>query len=126
MKRNGRTLTVVFLVLALAFSGCKNQNLEFSISAGVEGMDPYSAPGEGILGSEWVASDTLQVTAYVKTFCGGVTITGDYSVEGDNLVLTYHLDTPGAVTSCKGVFLLIYKISHLPQQDYSITIVQDG
>jgi len=117
----------IFAFLVIAISACATKsNLTFLVDGAVTDMDPYTSPQQGILSQAWNTSDTLRVEAYVKEFCGGVTFRGDYRLEGNNLILLYGVKYGDAVTSCKGVYRLVYTISHLEQKDYILSIVLAG
>jgi hypothetical protein len=100
-----------------------NPNLKFSTGACGSEINPYSPPREGILSQTWKTQNTLVVEGFVKTYCGGATITGDYILTGTNLILKYKIKTGDAVTSCMCPHKVIYEISNLAKKDYSISII---
>jgi len=101
-------------VLRFSAEGCRDFNI-----------DPYSPPHDGILNKTWTNGNTLIVEAYVKTFCGGATITGDYTLEGNNLILKYRVKAEGPVTMCNCVHKVVYEISNLEKRNYSISIIRE-
>ena len=99
--------------------------LEFSGEGCDSNIDPYTSPHEGILSQEWSAPDTLVVKGYVKTYCGGAEIIGDYRLDGDHLTLLYHIKVKGAVTACNCTHRIVYHISGLEQRPYSISLIPE-
>jgi len=111
----------------IIFSGCSNQKpyLKFSTSAcDSNNTDIYSEPYAGILNQQWADDSTLIVDGYVKTYCGGADIYGDFSVEGNKLILKYDIKIGDAITSCNCYHKVRYSISNLEKKDYSISIVK--
>ena len=104
--------------------GC-TPGLKFSAEGCATGMDGYSPPTAGISNSTWVSPDTLVVEGFVKTFCGGAAITGDYRVDGNNLILVYSVRAGPVVTTCNCARKVVYRISNLPRRNYSISITSD-
>lgn len=88
-------------------------------------MDGYGPPTAGVLNSTWVSPDTLVVEGFVKTFCGGAAIAGDYRVNGNDLILVYSVKPGLVVTTCNCVRKVVYRISNLPRQNYLISITPD-
>ncbi len=87
------------------------------------GIDPYFKPYSGILNKNWKDPNILVVECYVKTFCGGSKIFGEYELNGSSLVLMYQEEIEEIVTSCNCVHKLIYEISGLENKDYSVSLV---
>ncbi len=118
------SLIIGLIILVVFISGCINQNpnLKFSTGQCDSDIDPYSEPRAGILNEEWNDDSTLIVEGYVKTLCGGAKIYGDYSVDGNNLILKYEIKTGNEVTNCNCPHKVIYEISNLEKKDYSISI----
>ncbi len=85
------------------------------------GMNPYTPPKYGILSSRW-EGNTLVVEGFVKTFCGGVVITGDYSLQGNNLKLYFRTRAPGPVTTCNCAHGIRYEFTGLEHKEYYITL----
>ncbi|MDP2925603.1 MAG: hypothetical protein Q8N99_04485 [Nanoarchaeota archaeon] len=98
--------------------------LTFSTRACDSSIDPYSPPVSGILSQNWSTPNILVVDAYVKTFCGGVNITGDFNVDFTNnkIVLKYKITTGDAVTECNCAHKLIYTIDSLENRNYSVSL----
>ena len=120
-----RAMTAASLATLLAILvGC-TPGLRFSAEGCATGMDGYGPPTAGVLNSIWVSQDTLVVEGLVKTFCGGATITGDYRVRGNDLVLVYSVKPGLVVTTCNCARKVVYRISNLPCQNYLISITPD-
>lgn len=134
MSMNKKVIGSIILGIILIISGAvfytnfsrPSPSLKF-YTEGCGGLkiDPYSPPREGILNKSWKDEDTLVIEGYVKTFCGGATIIGDYVLEGDNLILKYDIEVEGPVTMCNCVHKVIYEISNLEKKDYSISIISE-
>jgi len=122
-------LVMILVILGVVFctSFIKSKPvLRFSVERCSDlNINPYSPPHEGILNKTWMDGSTLVVEAYVKTFCGGATITGDYALEGDNLILKYRVKAEGPVTRCNCVHKVVYEISNLERRNYSISIIRE-
>ena len=103
----------------------KNSNLEFSIGQCNSNIDPYSPPIEKILSQEWLDDGTLLVEAYLKTYCAGAKISGDYELKDINLILKYKVTISGPVTTCVCPHGLTYKISNLEKKDYQISLIKE-
>ncbi len=103
---------------------CPNPDLNFSVGiCRLEDLDPYSPPWAGILNQTWKDQNTLVVNCYVKTFCGGAAITGDYALDGNNLTLKYKIEVGDTVTSCMCPHQLVYEIPNLDNSiNYSVFI----
>ena len=100
---------------------CLREN--YSSRAGL-GTDPYELSQEGVIQSTWVTSETLKIEAYVKEVCDGSTITGDYQLNGNDLILLYKVQVGPVVTACRCTHQITYEISDLDHQDCSISIRQ--
>ena len=85
-------------------------------------MDPYSPPEAGIQETLWEDESTLRVNGYIKTYCGGAEISGDYAVEGATITLLYTITTPGPVTSCLCTRGVRYRITGFPRGEYRIAM----
>jgi hypothetical protein len=119
-------ITGMVLAIILLTSGCKPApTLTFSTGECNANIDPYTQPSAGILNQTWVSSDTLLVEGYVKTYCGGATIMGDYQVSGDDLILKYTIEAKGPVTSCNCTHKVEYRISGLVVKEFSISISEN-
>lgn len=122
---NKVVITAIILAIVLLVIGCKPRpTLTFSTGECNANIDPYTQPSAGILNQTWVSSDTLLIEGFVKTFCGGATIKGDYLVSGDGLILKYTIDAKGPVTSCNCTHEVEYRISGLEAKQYSVSINQ--
>jgi hypothetical protein len=116
--------------LALAFilvlSGCIVEEarpiLDFSTGACTRDLDPYTPPQAGVLETIWEDETTLRVNGFLKTYCGGAEISGDYTLEGDTLTLLYTITTPGPVTSCLCARGMRYRVTGLPRAEYHIVM----
>jgi hypothetical protein len=97
-------------------------NLNFFTEPCTLDLDPYQPPREGILSSTWMSENTLVIEGYVKEACDGATFTGEYSVTEDRLILTYKVNIGEVVTPCLCTHKIIYKISGLERQNYSISL----
>ena len=124
-----KKITLIFVIVILIISGCAKQadekqpDLKFSIEKCYEDVGPTSeVPADGILNNEWVNEDTMLIEGFVKTYCGGAEITGDYGIEGNNIILKYNIEIGQAITRCICLHKLIYEISNLEHKDYSISM----
>jgi hypothetical protein len=114
MKR--LTLTLLFIVL---ISGCTQSNLKFSTG----GCDiPLNTMETWIYDAIWINETILKITAYTRTFCEGVEIIGDYSLENNNLYLGYATRKGEIQSSCTCSHKLIYEVNNLAKKDYSLLI----
>ena len=116
-------MAIVLIILAITV-GC-TPGLRFSAEGCATGMDGYSPPTAGISNSTWVSQDTLVIEGFVKTFCSGAAITGDYRMNGNDLILVYNVKAGPIVTTCNCARRVVYRISNLPRQNYSISITTD-
>ena len=97
------------------------QNLNFTVGECNSEIDPYTNPMFGIISKEWLNENTLLIKAYLKTYCGGVEIRGDFKIKGDKLILEYDFITGEYLTQCNCAHELNYEISNLEKKDYSIS-----
>jgi len=95
--------------------------LDFSLGVCDSKIDPYSQPPAGILKQAWLDKTTLQVQGFLKTYCGGAKITGDFKLKDLALDLYFKITTDGPVTSCLCAHKLTYKISNLEKRDYTVS-----
>ena len=117
-------IILISAIILVILAGCSSSPvLNFSTGQCNSSIDPYSKPVEGILDKTWTNQNTMVVNGFVKTYCGGANISGDYSIEGSSLTLKYKIKTAEAVTSCICAHKLIYEISNLEKKDYSVSIV---
>jgi hypothetical protein len=99
--------------------------LTFSTGECNSNIDLYTQSSPGILNHNWVSSDTLLVEGFVKTFCGGATVKGDYQASGDDLILKYTIEAKEPVTSCNCTHKVEYRISGLVVKEFSISISEN-
>lgn len=118
-------IIIISIIFTQHYFFVSNKNLGFSIGKCDSYIDPYSLPKEGILNQSWKNQDTLVVETYVKTYCGGATITGDYNVNRNNLILKYKIKLGDAVIKCFCTHKVTYEIPDLENKDYDISITQD-
>jgi hypothetical protein len=115
-------LLALLLTLAGCFQAVEKPVLEFSTGECTRDMDPYTPPEAGVLETIWEDGNTLQVNGFVKTYCGGAEISGDYAIDGDDITLFYTITTPGPVTSCLCTRGVSYRIAGLPRGEYRIAL----
>jgi len=119
---------LVILALLLAIAGCVQEVeqpvLEFSTGACSRELDAYTPPEAGVLETIWEDESTLRVNGFIKTYCGGAEISGDYALRGDTITLLYTIITPGPVTSCLCTRGMRYRITGLQRGEYRIDIVK--
>lgn len=117
---------LVILALLLAATGCIEESerpvLEFSTGACTDDQDAYTPPEAGILETIWEDDYTLRVDGYVKTYCGGAEISGDFFVRGNSVALFYTITTPGPVTRCLCTRGVRYRITGLHRGEYTIDL----
>jgi hypothetical protein len=117
---------LAILALLLASAGCLQEVeqpvLELSTGACSRDLDPYTPPAAGILESIWEDETTLRVNGFLKTYCGGAEITGDYALNGDIITLFYAIATPGPVTRCLCARGVRYRIAGLPRGKYQVVM----
>jgi hypothetical protein len=117
---------LALLALLVILGGCVQQAaqpvLEFSTGACTRDIDAYSPPEAGITGTAWANDYTFQADGFVKTYCGGAEITGDYALNGKTLTLFYTITTPGPVTSCLCARGVRYRITDLPYGEYRVVM----
>lgn len=97
--------------------------LEFTAGGCDQSIDPYTEPYEAITGKSWAANAFL-VSAYVKTLCDGINISGNYALSGSNLALKINMTHSGPQGECYCARKLTYKISNLEQRDYQVSIIR--
>jgi hypothetical protein len=95
--------------------------LEFVAGGCDQAMDPYTEPWQGISGQSW-ANNVLTVSAFLKTLCEGITFSGDYQLNGNNLALSVSLSHGVIEGECYCARKLTYKISNIENKNYSISI----
>jgi hypothetical protein len=114
------------LAVSLALSGCIVEEarpvLDFSTGACTKDLDPYTPPPAGSLEVTWENDTTLRVNGFLKTWCGGAEISGNYTLNGDTLTLFYTISTPGPVTSCLCTRGIQYRITGLPRGEYRVVM----
>jgi hypothetical protein len=117
---------LAILALLLVSAGCVQEVeqpvLEFSTGACSRDLDPYTPPEAGILESIWEDEITLRVNCFLKTYCGGAEISGDYALRGDIITLSYTISTAGPVTSCLCTRGVRYRIMGIPRGEYRIVM----
>ena len=116
------TILVLILVLAGCIGAADRPVLEFSSTACNQEIEPYTPPEAGILETIWENETTLRVNGFIKTYCGGAEISGDYQIWGDSLTLLYNVTTPGPVTSCLCTRGMRYRIMGLRRAGYGIAL----
>ena len=125
-------LAVIGLVVITLFAGCttttnsQSQGNVFSFIVtdcmNSSSQDAYQK-SPVIISKQW-QGDTLVVKAEVNSYCNGSVLSGNYSIDGNNIILSYK-DTPSAtVTRCLCRKELTYNVG-IPQGDYLISLV-DG
>jgi hypothetical protein len=117
--------SLLAVIIMLSFAGCLQASaphLDFTTAPCIPTIDPYTQPPAGILNQTWTDHRMLSVEAYLKTYCGGAVISGDYTVQGDHLVLFYNVTAQGPVTSCLCTHRLVYTISNIEKREYRVTI----
>ena len=119
-----KKFVLVGLVLGVFLVGClKQPNLKFSIEKCYEDVGPDSrVAADGVLDYKWLNENTMLIEGFVKTYCGGAEITGDYNIEDNNIILKYDIEVGDAVTRCICLHKLIYEISNLEHNDYSVSM----
>lgn len=96
--------------------------LEFSPGACTRDIEPYTPPEAGILGTAWEDETTLRVNGFIKTYCAGAEILGDYDLSGDTITLFYNITITGPITRCLCAHGVQYRITGLPRQDYRVVM----
>ena len=105
------------------YFGITPANLKFSTERCDSSQSYKNSGGHGIINQEWKDNQTLVVNGYVQTYCGGVKFLGDYSIDGNNLILEYKRLVGNIITECVCPYKLIYEISNLEKKDYSVSLV---
>jgi len=126
-----KTLTLTLILTVVVIIGIASflffnhsSNLKFTVDETCElDIDPYLDSREGILKQTWIDEDTLKVEAYVSTYCEGGKITGDYIIDENDIVLKYDVKKIIGVSKCDCPHKVIYEISGLEKEDYSISII---
>jgi len=118
---------VLFLVLLLPLAGCVQEVvrppvLEFSTGACTRSIEPYLPPEAGILETVWENESTFRADGFVKTYCGGAEISGDYALSGNTITLLYNITTPGPITRCLCAHGVMFRITGLPQGEYRVVM----
>lgn len=132
MKKEGILIILLIglAIFAIAFNEYetkdKTPNLEFSIGEECDSSEEaYLPPVSGISSQKWTDYSTLVVKGFVKTFCGGAEITGNFSIDGNDLILKYGISIGNPVTSCICIHQVTYKISNLEHNDYSVSLISE-
>jgi hypothetical protein len=116
---------VLTVVMMLSVAGCLQASvphLDFTTAPCIPPMDPYTGPPAGVLNQSWSQERMLSLEAYLNTYCAGAVITGDFAIEGDQLVLLYNITTEGPVTSCLCTHRLVYTILNIEKREYRVMI----
>lgn len=72
---------------------------------------------------EWLPDGRAVVRQALSTSCNAPFDAGNYTVQGDALTLTYRINWPDdRRLACLCGYELEYRISNLPQKNYSVTI----
>ena len=118
-----RFLTAVILGLAgfvLCACGPRLRFSTHSCDRSVGRKQPKRS--SGILTTRWVRRNTLRVGAWVKTYCSGARIRGDYQLQGRRLSLLYTVKAGPRVSRCVCPRGVRYEISGLKRGVYAISI----
>jgi len=75
----------------------------------------------GIINSTWINNNTIVITAYTHSTCGGCSLHGDYEIQRKNLILKTNEICGEIVTDCICPKIITYEISNLNKRDYSIS-----
>lgn len=114
----------IIVILALIFLVFypKDDNFEFSISRCDSEISNDSESEDGIISQKWLDEKTLVVEGYVRTYCAGVKIDGNYIIDNDNLILRYNLKIGTGVAKCICPYRLTYKLVDIEHKDYFIKL----
>ncbi|MFH1258107.1 MAG: hypothetical protein ABIG96_01640 [Candidatus Micrarchaeota archaeon] len=136
LKQNKKGIALViiclFLVAAIAFYSSlpvRNPNLVFSTSRCVnfneESPTDYLILNQSNLNVSWKNQTTLVIEGIIVTHCGGDKITGDYSVDGNEITLKSKVEMGAIVTGCICPHKVTYELLNLEKKDYSISVISD-
>ena len=121
MKRIA-AITLVFVLVSVV--ACKRSpRLDFTFDRCGAGVEPYGRPYEGIERIEWVSETTLRVEGFVRAPGGGVSIRGEYNLDGDNLILRYEVRRGRTVTTSGCAHAVVYELVGMERREYTISIV---
>ena len=110
---------VVFLVGCIEMPGFPGSGASLKFSVPGCDVDDYGEPEAGVMNSEWV-ENTLVVDVYLKTYCKGASIAGDFVLEGNVLTLLYSVT--GREMDCVCAHKLVYEFSSLEKKEYDIRV----
>lgn len=120
----------LILVLILLSAGCVSQSqqpegppsLEFDSGPCDQSVSPYDSSALGVKETVWTGPKELEVKAYVSINCAEKIDGGNFTVEGNVIVLTYSAPHCTICTTCNCAHLLTYRISNLPRITYQFSI----
>ena len=112
----------LLLILAGCIESAEPPVLDFSTGACTREIEAYTPPEAGIRETVWEDDYTFRVDGFVKTYCGGAEISGDYALSGDTITLLYNITTPGPVTRCLCARGVRYRITGLPRGEYRVVM----
>ncbi len=130
MKKVKAAIVVLFLLVTTSY-GQNISKIDFKFSTfacdkDISELDVYSPPQAGVLKVNWIEADKLIVECFVKTYCAGATIKGDYEMKDNSLVLKYKIETNGPVTQCNCAHKVVYEFSNLPEKkDHTFIIIKE-
>ncbi len=126
MRPRYPAVLVLVLGVILALPGCIMEEarpvLDFSTGACTRDLDGYSPPEAGIFETAWEDDDTFRVDGFVKTYCGGAEISGDYVLSGNTITLLYNITITGPITRCLCAHGVRYRITGLPKSEYRVVM----
>lgn len=102
----------------------KSAKLNFSFQeiplSKTDTFDSMGAPYETrLLQMDWVSSDTLKIVLAVGVNCNNKVDSGNYSIKGDNITLTYK-ESGSGMANCNSNHKLQYTLQNLPKNKYTI------
>jgi hypothetical protein len=107
------------------FIDSKPDNLDFMVNQCDEAISGYSDDQLGVKEVVWQDDNTLKISAYVGTYCGGEDLVyPNYSINSSDLVLKYKRTISSSVTQCVCAREIVYKISNLPKKDYTVSLME--
>jgi hypothetical protein len=127
-----KMLALIGILLLIGCTETDSGSIKLDFSVG--GCDDTTLPGltwqpdPGIQEVTWLDNTTLQVKAYsiIECLYRSNSITGDYTISGDNILLTYSLPPvqgTAELYQCVCSRQLTYTFYNIPKKDYSFELV---
>jgi|GEM_PF-7119596 len=109
----------------LLISGCLQTplpSLNFTTAPGDQGLDEYSEPQAAVTGQKWIDRKMFYIKEDVKTWCAGGRITGNFTIDRNNLNLLYSVIPNAPVPSYLCSHNVTNTLTNLEYRNYKISL----